>query len=110
MDIVDFLVTRFQEDLSEARKLLASANVSLSDRWYEERLLKECETKLMLIEIIGGARRHALSRMVLDVEDEDDPRFREELEWTRLALSALAAVHEDHPDFQDGWRLTQERP
>ncbi|UWX96810.1 DUF6221 family protein [Arthrobacter zhaoxinii] len=108
MDIVDFLVTRFQEDISEARKLLASSDVSLSDRWYEERLLKECETKLMLIEIIGGTRRHALSRMVVD--PDEDPQFREELEWTRLALSALAAVHEDHPDFQDNWRLTQEHP
>ncbi len=110
MDIVDFLVTRFQEDLSEARKLLASANVSLSDRWYEERLLKECETKLMLIEIIGGARRNALARMLLDDDGDEDPQYREELEWTRLALSALASVHEDHPDFQDSWRLTQERP
>lgn len=108
MDIEDFLLTHFQDDAAESRKLLATKGVSPSDRWYEERLLRECEAKLILIEIIGGARRNALSRMLTEVE-VDDGRFTDELEWTTLALAALAAGFEDHPDFQDAWRLTEKR-
>lgn len=109
MDIVDFLLARFQEDIVESRRLLSSPNTAVSDRWYEERLLRECETKLMLIDIIGGTRRNALARMVLEGEP-DGSLCGDELEWTTLALAALAAPHADHPDYQDIWRLTKERP
>lgn len=108
MDIVDFLLTRFQDDAAESRKLLTARGVSPSDRWYEERLLRECEAKLMLIEIIGGARRNALARMVLD-SDGQGKQFADELEWTTLALAAMAAAYQDHPDYQDVWRLTEKR-
>lgn len=108
MDIVDFLLTRFQEDAAESRKLLGGSEISLSDRWYEERLLRECEAKLMLIDIIGGARRNALSRMLQD--PEADRSYADELEWTTLALAALAASYADHTDYQDVWRLVDKRP
>ena len=108
MDIVDFLLTRFQDDAAESRKLLTAKGLPPSDRWYEERLLRECEAKLMLIEIIGGARRNTLSRMLMDPEAQGK-HFADELEWTTLALAAMAATYEDHPDYQDVWRLTEKR-
>ncbi|MCC3282810.1 MULTISPECIES: DUF6221 family protein [Arthrobacter] len=109
MDIVDFLLTRFHEDAAESRKLLGGSEISLSDRWYEERLLRECEAKLMLIDIIGGARRNALSRMLQDTED-GSRAYADELEWTTLALAALAAPYADHSEYQDVWRLVEKRP
>ncbi|MDN3481053.1 DUF6221 family protein [Arthrobacter sp. APC 3897] len=108
MDIVDFLLTRFQDDAAESRKLLTARGVAPSDRWYEERLLRECEAKLMLIDIIGGARRNALARMLLD-PDGQGKLFADELEWTTLALASMAAGYQDHPDYQDVWRLTGKR-
>ncbi|WP_354182805.1 DUF6221 family protein [Arthrobacter sp. UYP6] len=108
MDIVDFLLTRFRDDAAESRKLLTARGVTPSDRWYEERLLRECETKLMLIEIIGGARRNALARMLLDPEGQGK-QFADELEWTTLALASMAAAYQDHPEYQDVWRLTEKR-
>lgn len=108
MDIVDFLLSRFEEDAREARKLLARSDLGLSDRWYEERLLRECEAKLTLLEIIGAARRSTLARFLLATGQEaESERAPEELEWTTLALAALAAPYEEHDEYQDVWRLTR---
>lgn len=106
MDIVEFLLSRLEDEATESRKLLARSDLPLSDRWYEERLLRECEAKLTLLEIIGAARRSTLARLLLGGTEEDG-QHPSELEWTTLALAALAEPYEEHDDFQDAWRLTR---
>ncbi|WP_427135101.1 DUF6221 family protein [Pseudarthrobacter sp. S9] len=105
MDIVEFLSERIREDEAAARKLLSDNSVSESGKWYEWRLLRECESKRRLIGIIESARQAVLTTMVSN-ESGDTQWIPDVIEWTTLSLNALALPYADHPDFQTGWQLS----
>ena len=104
MDVVEFLFERIAEDEGAARRLLQDPMMSQSGRWYEQRLLRKCAAKRRLIRVIEAARQAGLARMV-----STDPDYGhwapEAIEWTGLALNALALPYTEHPDFQEGWKL-----
>ena len=102
MDVVDFLSQRIAEDETAARNLLNDRAVSESGRWYERRLLLECEAKKRLIGIVESARQAALAAMVRH-PDGETPWITESIEWTTLSLHALALPYADHPDFEQHW-------
>ena len=106
MDVVEFLFERIKEDEKAAQKLLGDRSVSQSGRWYEHRLLRECEAKRRLIRVIESARQASLARIVASSPGET-VGMTEAIAWTALALHALAFPYSDHPDFQEGWRLTE---
>ena len=64
MDIVEFLSERIGDDEAAARRLLTDPSVSESGKWYEWRLLRECEAKRRLLGIIESARQGALAAML----------------------------------------------
>lgn len=103
MDVVEFLSARIAEDEAVARKLLQDRTVSESGKWYEWRLLRECEAKRTLIGIIEAARQAALATMVSNPSGSTQ-WIPEAIEWTTLSLNALALPYSDHPDFRDDWR------
>lgn len=105
MDIVEFLSERIKEDEAAAQKLLTDHSVSESGKWYERRLLRECEAKRQLVGIIESARQTALATMVSSASG-DTKWIPQAIEWTTLSLNALALPYSDHPDFQAGWRLS----
>jgi hypothetical protein len=104
VDIVEFLSERIREDEAAARRLLSDRSVSESGKWYEWRLLRECEAKRRLLGITESARQAALATMIGSASGET-PWIPEVIEWTSLSLNALALPYSDHPDFQDAWRL-----
>lgn len=104
MDIVEFLSERIKEDEAAARRLLSDRSVSESGKWYERRLLRECEAKRRLLGIIESARQAALATMVSASGDIE--WIPEVIEWTTLSLHALALPYSDHADFQDAWQLS----
>jgi hypothetical protein len=106
MDVVEFLLERIKEDEKAAQKLLGDRSVSQSGRWYEHRLLRECEAKRRLISVIESARQAGLASIVASVPGES-LWMPEAIAWTALALNALALPYSDHPDFQTSWRLTE---
>lgn len=105
MDIVEFLSERIKEDEAAARRLLSDRLVSESGKWYEWRLLRECEAKRRLLGIIESARQTALATMVSSASG-DIQWIPDVIEWTTLSLNALALPYSDHPDFQDAWQLS----
>ena len=104
MDIVEFLSERIKEDEAAARRLLSDGSVSESGKWYEWRLLRECEAKRRLLGITESARQAALATMIGSTGDIQ--WIPEVIEWTTLSLNALALPYSDHPDFQDVWKLS----
>ncbi|MGY2745054.1 DUF6221 family protein [Pseudarthrobacter sp. O4] len=102
MDVVEFLSQRIAEDEAAARNLLNDRSVSESGKWYERRVLLECEAKKRLIGIVESARQAALAAMVRHPEG-DTPWIPEAIEWTTLSLNALALPYVDHPDFEQRW-------
>lgn len=102
VDVVEFLSLRIAEDEAAARKLLNDRSVSESGRWYERRLLLECEAKKRLIGIVESARQAALAALVSN-SDGDADWIPEAIEWTTLSLNALALPYFDHPDFEQHW-------
>ncbi|HET6269655.1 MAG TPA: DUF6221 family protein [Arthrobacter sp.] len=105
MDIVEFLSQRIKEDEAAAQRLLSDRSVSESGKWYEWRLLRECEAKRRLLGITESARQAALATMISSAA-RDLPWIPEVIEWTTLSLNALALPYSDHPDFQDAWKLS----
>ncbi|MCU1532409.1 MAG: hypothetical protein JWO49_1980 [Arthrobacter sp.] len=103
MDIVEFLSERIKEDEAAARRLLSDRSLSESGKWYEWRLLRECEAKRRLLGITEAARQAALATMVSSAAGEIQ-WIPEVIEWTTLSLNALALPYSDHPDFQDAWK------
>jgi hypothetical protein len=103
VDIVEFLSDRIAEDEAVARKLLGDRTTSETGRWYERRLLLECEAKRRLIGIIEAARQTALATLISDPYGEDTHWIPSALEWTGLSLNALALPYSDHPDFEQDW-------
>lgn len=103
VDIVEFLSERINEDEAAARKLLSDRSVSEAGRWYERRLLMECEAKRRLIRIFESARQSALAAMVSNPFGEDTEWVPEAIEWTTRSLNALALPYSDHPDFEQDW-------
>jgi hypothetical protein len=102
VDIVEFLSERIKEDEAAARKLLSDRSVSESGKWYERRLLLECEAKKRLIRIVETARQSALASMVSD-QYGDGQWIPEAIGWMAESLNALALPYYDHPDFEQGW-------
>lgn len=102
MDIVEFLTERIKEDEAAARKLLKDRSVSESGKWYERRLLLECEVKKRLISIVVRARQSALTSMVID-PDGDSGRIPQSIGWMSESLNVLALPYYDHPDFEQDW-------
>ena len=72
-------------------------------RWYEHRLLLECEAKKRVIRIVESARQTALATMVSDPFEEESRWIPEAIEWTTRSLKALALPYADHPDFEEDW-------
>ena len=103
VDIVEFLSARIAEDEAVARKLLEDRTTSESGRWYERRLLLECEAKRRLIGIVEAARQTALATLVRDPFGDETEWIPQALEWTTLSLNALAVPYSDHPDFNRDW-------
>ncbi|MBT2514826.1 DUF6221 family protein [Arthrobacter sp. ISL-30] len=104
MDVVEFLSERIDEDEAAARKLLKDRSVSKSGRWYEERLLRECQAKRTLIAVVEEARQAALASLV-GQDPNAAPWNPEAIEWTSRALNAIALPYAEHPDYQPDWRL-----
>lgn len=102
VDIVEFLTERIREDEAAARKLLNDSSVSESGKWYEHRLLLECEVKKRLIGIVASARQSALASMVND-PDGDGHWIPQSIGWMAESLNALALPYHDHPDFEQDW-------
>lgn len=105
MDIVEFLSERIRDDEAAARRLLTDPSVSESGKWYEWRLLRECEAKRRLLGIIESARQGALAAMVTSAPG-DTAWTPDVIEWTTLSLNALAFPYSDHPDFEPAWQLS----
>lgn len=103
MDIVDFLSERLNEDEAAARRLLGDRSVSEAGKWYERRLLLECESKRRLLSIVESARQMALAAMVRNAFEDNPPWIPESIEWTTKSLNALALPYSDHPDFEPEW-------
>lgn len=103
MDIVDFLSDRLNEDEAAARKLLADRSLSEAGKWYERRLLRECESKRRLLSIVESARQTALATMVRGTLGDAPQWIPESIEWTTKSLNALALPYCDHPDFEPEW-------
>lgn len=103
VDIVEFLSARIAEDEAVARKLLDDRTTSESGKWYERRLLLECEAKRRLIGIVEAARQTVLATLVRDPFGDDTEWIPQALEWTTLSLNALAVPYSDHPDFNRDW-------
>lgn len=103
MDIVDFLSDRLNEDEAAARKLLGDRSVSEAGKWYERRLLLECESKRRLLRIVESARQAALATMVRGTLGDTPQWIPESIEWTTKSLNALALPYSDHPDFEPEW-------
>ncbi|MFH5878802.1 DUF6221 family protein [Arthrobacter sp. NA-172] len=103
MDIVDFLSERLNEDEAAARKLLGDRSVSEAGKWYERRLLLECESKRRLLAIVESARQTALATMVRNALADTPQWIPESIEWTTKSLNALALPYSDHPDFEPKW-------
>lgn len=104
MDVVEFLFERIEEDEAASRNLLRDGLISESGTWYEQRLLRECEAKRRLLDTIAAARQAALAR-IAEAGPGEGQWIPEALEWTHLALNALALPYADHPDFQAQWQL-----
>lgn len=102
VDIVEFLTARIKEDEAAARKLLNDRSVSESGKWYERRLLLECEVKKRLISIVASARQSALTSMVSD-PDGDGHWIPQSIGWMSESLNVLALPYYDHPDFEQDW-------
>lgn len=102
MDVVEFLSQRIAEDEAAAQNLLRDRSVSESGRWYERRVLLECEAKKRLIGIVESARQAALTAIVRH-PDGETPWITESIEWTTLSLNALTLPYLDHPDFEQHW-------
>ena len=103
VDIVEFLTERIREDEAAARKILSDRAVSESGKWYEHRLLLECEAKRRVIRIVESARQTALATMVSDLFEEESRWIPEAIEWTTRSLKALALPYAEHPDFEQDW-------
>jgi hypothetical protein len=103
VDIVEFLSERIREDEAAARKILSDRTLSESGKWYEHRLLLECEAKKRVIRIVESARQTALATMVSDPFEEESRWIPEAIEWTTRSLKALALPYADHPDFEQDW-------
>lgn len=103
VDIVEFLSERITEDEAAAQRLLKDASVSEAGKWYERRLLLECESKRRLLDIVETARQTALAAMVSSPSGDDAQWIPEAIEWTRLSLGALSLPYSDHPDFEQDW-------
>jgi hypothetical protein len=103
VDIVEFLSERIREDEAAARKILSDRSVSESGKWYEQRLLLECEAKKRVIRIVESARQTALATMVSDPFEEESRWIPEAIEWTTRSLKALALPYADHPEFEQDW-------
>lgn len=103
MDIVDFLSNRLDEDEAAARRLLGDRSVSEAGKWYERRLLLECESKRRLLRIVESARQTALATMVRGPLGDTPQWIPESIEWTTKSLNALALPYSDHPDFEPEW-------
>lgn len=106
MDVVEFLLERIREDEKVAQKLLGDRSISQAGRWYEHRLLRECEAKRRLFGVIEAARQAALARIVASAPGES-AGMPEAIAWTALALNALALPYSDHLEFQPTWRYTE---
>lgn len=102
VDIVEFLTERIKEDEAAARRLLNDRSVSESGRWYERRLLLECEVKKRLISIVASARQSALTSMV-SAPDGDGQWIAQSFGWMAESLNVLALPYYDHPDFEQAW-------
>jgi len=103
VDIVEFLTARIKEDEAAALKLLGDPTLPVSGEWYERRLLRECEAKRRLIDIIESARQSVLAALVSQ-EPADAGWVPDVIEWTTLSLNTLALPYADHPEFQARWR------
>jgi hypothetical protein len=103
VDIVEFLTARIEEDEAAALKLLGDPTLAVSGEWYERRLLRECEAKRRLIDIIESARQSVLTTLVSQ-EHGDSRWVPDVIEWTTLSLNTLALPYADHPEFQARWR------
>jgi hypothetical protein len=102
VDIVEFLSERIKEDEAAARKLISDRSISESGKWYERRLLLECEAKKRLIGIVETARQSALASMVSG-PDGDGQWIPQSISWMAESLNALALPYYDHPDFEQDW-------
>ncbi|MEZ2390458.1 DUF6221 family protein [bacterium RCC_150] len=105
MDIVDFLSERLDEDEAAARKLLSDRTLSEAGKWYERRLLLECESKRRLLKIVETARQTALATMVSHAFGDEPQWIPESIDWTTKSLHALAFPYSDHPDFEPAWLM-----
>ncbi|HKU30027.1 MAG TPA: DUF6221 family protein [Arthrobacter sp.] len=103
MDIVDFLSERLDEDEAASLRLLGDRTVSEAGKWYERRLLLECESKRRLLKIVESARQAALAAMLGNTPGQDGRWIPELIAWTTKSLNALALPYSDHPDFEEEW-------
>jgi len=103
VDIVDFLSERLDEDEAAARKLLNDHSFPEAGRWYERRLLLECESKRRLLGIVETARQTALATMVSHAIGDEPQWIPVSIEWTTRSLNAMALPYSDHPDFEKAW-------
>lgn len=105
MDIVDFLLARIGEDVQKSSELLGRPLLSESERWYEERLLLEAQSKRAVVELVGAARQAALASL-LETGDAVTGSTAQGLHWTDLVLKALTLPYKRHADYQTSWTLT----
>lgn len=110
MTITEFLLARIAEDEAAAEPLThvfhgAGTQMYVKESWMtsplrKERFLAECAAKRAIVEQAQKAAE--LER------DWDEQEWQGTVEHTEpyagdAILYALAAVHRDHPDYQEAW-------
>ena len=106
MTIIEFLEGRIAEDETWARAAAPWATGSRHegqpvdwsihfDRWSPARVLAECAAKRAIIELADNDLR-------VEVQRGDASALGGAL-MHHDTLRALAAVHKDHPEFQEEW-------
>ena len=114
--LTDVLLARIAEDEAQVEKHLASWGHSpnigspgpcMNSEYLDMtigpyRVLAECAAKRRIVE--EYAARDTDVPLMLG-EPGTDPRRQREWSGLRFAVSLLAAIYADHPDFDPAWRI-----
>jgi len=108
LTLTDFLLARIAEDESTAgafhsaactHETLLRGSECLDSCGHPARVLAECEAKRVIVE--GAQETLAAEGYGFPA---DDTGYDEAHSLARFTLRALAAVHADHPDYDESWR------
>jgi hypothetical protein len=111
MTLTDFLLARIAEDEAGSRDDFGAQAAHRNDCGIHPQGLEEtaCDCDMpqrMLAEC--EAKRRIVEGYLLRCEQGQDPRgevFGYHATGMLIAVKLLAAVHADHPDYQEEWRL-----